>query len=301
MKALVMTGYGTPDVLSVVETDHPRAAAHEILVRVAAAAVNPVDLAVRRGDIPLPVLPAVVGWDVSGTVVDAGSAVTRFREGDRIVAARSALAAGAGVTAEFVALDETLAAHAPAGTPLEHAAALPLAALTAEQALDRLGAGFRGRLLVSGAAGAVGGHLVRLADLRGWEPAALARHDDAEAVAALGAAEVFSDTGNRPPERAFDAVIDAAGTPWTAGTVRDGGRFVSLTPFAVPEAERSVDVEIYGVRTDGAMLHTLARHVEARRLPLRIAHTLPFEEGPRAHALLEKGGTRGKILLTPAG
>ncbi|WP_164904738.1 NADP-dependent oxidoreductase [Streptomyces cyaneus] len=298
MKAVIIDRYGPPEVLTVADLDEPRPGPGEILVRVAAVAVNPVDLAVRRGDIPSPVLPAVVGWDVSGTVVETGPGATRFRAGDRVIAARSQLATGAGVSAEYVVLDETLAAGAPGNVPLEDAAAMPLAALTAEQALDRLGTDFQGRLLVSGAAGAVGGHLVQLAALRGWRPAGLARASDAPTVKELGAAEVFSDT-DAPPARSFDAVIDAAGRPSTIEALRDGGRFISLTPFAVPEAERSVDVEIYGVQTDGTMLDALARHVEAGKLTLRVAHVLPFENAPRAHALLEAGGTRGKILLTP--
>ncbi|MGW2836209.1 NADP-dependent oxidoreductase [Streptomyces sp. NPDC001493] len=290
--------YGPPEVLTVADLAEPRPGPGEILIRVAAAAVNPVDLAVRRGDIPSPVLPAVVGWDVSGTVVGVGSGATRFREGDRVIASRSPLATGAGVSAEYVALDETLAAHAPGNTALADAAALPLAALTAGQALARLGAEFSGRLLVSGAAGAVGGYLVQLAALRGPGPAGLSRASDTRTVGALGAAEVFSDA-HPPKDGSFDAVIDAAGRPETVAAVRDGGRFISLTPFAVPQAERDIDVEVYGVRTDGAQLDTLARHVEAGGLTLRIAHVLSFEEAPRAHALLEAGGTRGKILLAP--
>ncbi|AXE25304.1 NADP-dependent oxidoreductase [Streptomyces globosus] len=299
MKAVTFSSHGPPEVLAVTERDIPQPGRGEILLRVAAAAVNPVDLAVRRGDIPSPVLPAVVGWDVSGTVAATGPAAGRFRPGDRVVALRPSLADGAGVSAEYVALDERLAVPAPAGAPLEHAAALPLAALTAEQALDRLGPGFAGRLLVCGAAGAVGGYLVQLAALRGLHPAALARPDDADTVRGLGAAEVFTGAAP-PPAGAYDAVIDAAGRPRTVEAVRDGGRFVSLTPFAVPEPERSVDVEVYGVRTDPAVLDTLARRVEQGQLALRIARVLPFEEAPRAHALLEAGGTRGKILLAPA-
>ncbi|MFD7840019.1 NADP-dependent oxidoreductase [Streptomyces sp. NPDC059761] len=298
MKAVVINSYGPPEVLAVSETRTPRPGPGEILVRVAAAAVNPVDLAVRRGDIPSPVLPAVVGWDVSGTVVAAGPATTRFVPGDRVVAVRSPLADGAGVSAEYVALDEALAAPAPVNVPLEHAAALPLAALTAEQALTRLGPDFSGRLLVSGAAGAVGGFAVQLAALRGLRPAGLARAGDARTLVDLGAAEVHADT-DELPAGAFDAVIDAAGRPETIAAVRDGGRFLSLTPFAVPEAERDVAVEVYGVRIDGAMLDGLARRVEEGHLTLRIADVLPFEQAPRAHAALEAGGTRGKILLTP--
>ncbi|MGW4688975.1 zinc-binding dehydrogenase [Streptomyces sp. NPDC004244] len=143
-------------------------------------------------------------------------------------------------------------------------------------------------MLVCGAAAA----------LRGWRPAGLARPGDAQTVRELGAAEVFSDA-DAPPVGAYDAVIDAAGRPQTIAAVRDGGRFVSLTPFAVPEAERSVAVEVYGVRTDAAMLDALARRVEDGHLTLRVARTVPFEEASRAHALLEAGGTRGKILLTP--
>ncbi|KOX07578.1 hypothetical protein ADL04_04500 [Streptomyces sp. NRRL B-3648] len=298
VKAVVIDRYGPPEVLTVAELDVPRPGPGEVLVRVAAAAVNPVDLAVRRGDIPSPVLPAVVGWDASGTVVEAGPGTTRFREGDRVIAARSPFADGAGVTAEYLVLEESLAAHAPENVPLEDAAAMPLAALTAEQALGRLPAGFPGRLLVAGAAGAVGGHLVQLAALRGWRPAALARASDGHTVTELGAAEVYSDA-DTPPPGSYDAVIDAAGRPETIAAVRDAGRYISLTPFAVPEAERSVDVEIYGVRTDGTMLDTLARHVEAGQLTLRVARVLPFEEAPKAHALLEAGGARGKVLLTP--
>ncbi|MDH6120958.1 NADPH:quinone reductase-like Zn-dependent oxidoreductase [Kitasatospora sp. GAS204A] len=298
MKAVTIDRYGPPEVLTVTERDRPRPGPGELLLRVAAVAVNPVDLAVRRGDIPSPVLPAVVGWDVSGTVVETGPGVSRFQLGDRVVAAHSPLATGIGVSAAYVALDETLAAPAPASVPLEHAAALPLAALTAEQALSQLGPDFSGRLLVAGAAGAVGGFLVQLAALRGRRPAGLARASDAPTVATLGAAEVFSSPGTLPTG-AFDAVIDAAGLPATIAAVRDGGRYLSLTPFAVPEPERSIAVEIYGVRTDGTMLDTLARHVDQGHLTLRIAHVLPFEDAPLAHALLEGGGTRGKILLTP--
>ncbi|GAA1593762.1 zinc-binding dehydrogenase [Streptomyces globosus] len=216
----------------------------------------------------------------------------------RVVALRPSLAAGAGVSAEYAALDERLAAGARAGVPLEHAAALPPAALTAEQALDRPGPGFAGRLLVCGAAGAVGGYLVRPAALRGLHPAALARPGDTEAVRGLGAAEVFTGAAP-PPAGAYDIVIDAAGRSRTVQAVRDGGRCVSLTPFAVPDPERSVDVKVYGVRTDPAMLDTPARRVEDGHLALRIARVLPFEEAPRAHALPEAGGTRGKIVLTP--
>ncbi|MFE2140890.1 NADP-dependent oxidoreductase [Streptomyces sp. NPDC059456] len=298
MKAVVINSHGSPDVLAVAETQTPQPGPGDILVRVAAAAVNPVDLAVRRGDIPSPVLPAVVGWDVSGTVVAVGPGSTRFAEGDRIVALRSPLGDGAGVTAEYIALAEALAVPAPANVALEHAAALPLAALTAEQALDRLGPEFSGRLLVSGAAGAVGGFAVQLAALRGWRPAGLARAGDARTVAELGACEVFSDT-DALPAGAYDVVIDAAGRPETIAAVRDGGRFLSLTPFAVPEPERSVGVDVYGVRIDAPMLDALARRVEEGQLTLRISEVLPFEDAARAHALLEAGGTRGKILLTP--
>ncbi|MEV7293561.1 NADP-dependent oxidoreductase [Streptomyces microflavus] len=297
MRAVTFDRYGPPEVLTVAERNMPRPGPHDILVRVAAVAVNPVDVAVRRGDIPSPVLPATVGWDVSGTVVEAGPRATRFRPGDHVIAARSPLSTGAGVSAEFVALDESLAAHAPVNVPLEHAAALPLAALTAEQALAQVGPEC-GRLLVAGAGGAVGGFVVQLAALRGWRPGALARAGDAATVAALGACEVFSDS-DAPPGAAFDVVIDAAGRPETVAAVREGGRYLSLTPFAVPEPERSVTVDIYGVRTDGSMLGTLARTVDAGHLTLRIAHLLPFEDAQKAHALLEAGGTRGKILLTP--
>ncbi|TDD58379.1 NADP-dependent oxidoreductase [Kribbella antibiotica] len=302
MKAVVMESYGAPEVLTVASLAEPVVGSGEILIQVAAAAVNPVDVAVRRGDIPSPVMPAVVGWDVSGTVVETGPGTTRFQVGDRVIASRSQLGTGAGVTAEFVALDENLAAVAPSNVELVNAAALPLAALTAEQALRELEPGFDGRLLVSGAAGAVGGYLVQLAAVRGWNPAGLARASDEHLLKELGAAEIFSDgeAEDGPPAGTFDVVIDAAGRPESIAAVRDGGQFISLTPFAVPEPERSVTVEIYGVHIDdGVMLDGLARRVEVGELSVRVAQTFGFADAARAHALVEAGGTRGKVLLTP--
>lgn len=298
MKAVTINHYGPPHVLTLSEFERPKAGPAEILVCVAAAAVNPVDLAVRRGDIPSGVLPAIVGWDVVGTVVEVGANVRKFTVGDRVIAARSPIAHGDGVTAEYVALAEDLAAHAPANVPLEHAAALPLSGLTAEQALNELGADFSGRLLILGAAGSVGGYLVQLAAVRGWRPAAFARADDAKDVRDLGASAVFSDA-DMPPVGDFDAVIDAAGRADMVRAVRDYGRFVSLTPQSVPDSERSIAVQVYGIRTDGQMLDALARQVEHGSLRLRIARSFPFEAATQAHSQLEAGGTRGKILLTP--
>jgi NADPH:quinone reductase-like Zn-dependent oxidoreductase len=182
--------------------------------------------------------------------------------------------------------------------PLIHAAALPLAGLTAEQALNRAKLAPGETALIVGAAGAVGGFALQLAHHRGATVIGLGRSADQATMTALGATTVLSSDDPVPPD-VTDVVVDTAGAPIMIRAVRDGGRYVSIVPTAVPQAERGIEVLVSFVEQDGEALSRLSDLVDRGLLELRIASSYPFEKAAQAHRALAEGGVRGKILLIP--
>ncbi|GGY12488.1 NADP-dependent oxidoreductase [Streptomyces minutiscleroticus] len=305
MRAVVLTLYGGPDRLKVSHVEEPQAPGpDDLLIRTAAAAVNPVDLQTRAGlharrSLLQP--PMVLGWDVSGTVTAVGGRVTAFRPGDRVVAMSAQMATGRGTYAETVTVASAVAAPAPVSVPLVTAAGLPLAGLTALQALDVLALPEGAVLLVTGAAGSVGGTAVQLARLRGLTVLAHVRTgQDAEQVRELGAhhvvvgGELLTASGPRA-----DALLETAGLPQAIGAVRDHGRAVSIVPTRVPVAERGIEVSVSHVEQDGARLAELTGLLDRGALRLRFSKEIGFDDACEAHRLLEAGGVRGKLLLVP--
>ncbi|MGC5362136.1 NADP-dependent oxidoreductase [Streptomyces sp. DT24] len=302
MRATVLPKYGDPELLTVAELAMPSPGPGQILVRTAASAVNPVDIEVRSGRAAANVnqpFPLVLGWDLAGTVVDLGEGTDRFAVGDRVVAMSAQMATGVGTHAEYVALDSALAAPAPEGVELTHAAALPLAGLTADQALELLAPEPGSTLLITGAVGAVGGFAVQLAVARGVTVLALVRPSDTVAVRALGAHTVLTDDEPLPAGIA-DALLDTAGLPGAIAAVKDGGQAVSIVPTAAPGPERGITVRMSFVEQDGERLDRLGRLVEKGVLTLRIADSVGLSGVGAAHRRLAAGGTRGKLLVVPA-
>lgn len=217
MRAVRLHHAGPPQVLTVEDVPAPgppRGA--QVLLRVAASSVNGTDLGLRRGAAgPLAWgrLPMTMGFDLSATVVAVGPAVTAFAPGDRVI---GLLDHGGGAQAELAVVDQSRLAHAPTTVPLTHAAALPLAGLTALQALHaraHLPARPPGtRVLVVGATGGIGAYAVQLAALAGAHVSALARRDALEVAADLGAHELLAREDNplAGPGR-WDVVLDTAG------------------------------------------------------------------------------------------
>ncbi|WP_198659080.1 NADP-dependent oxidoreductase [Nocardiopsis sp. FIRDI 009] len=281
----------------------PEVGPRDVLIRTAASTVNPVDTLTRSGALAEHASfapPTVPGWDVSGVVAAVGARVSHLGEGDPVVAMTAHMATGRGTYAELVALDADIVAPAPASVPLERAAALPLAGLTAHQALEVLAPAAGSSLLITGAVGAVGGFGVQLARAAGLRVLAHVRTEgDAEHARALGADEVF--VAGPPPSGVADALFETAGLPEYVGAVRDGGRAVSVVATHPPAAERGVEVRMSFVEQDGRRLAALAELVDAGALTLRVDRVLPLSEAAKAHTLFEAGGTRGKILLTADG
>jgi len=296
MRAAVVTTFGGPEAVRVVETEIPEPGARQVRIRVAAASLNPVDAGVRAGVFGGAGERLGFGWDVAGTV-DATGVATAWQAGDEVVALHYGAVKPLGTHAEYVVVDTDAVAKAPEGVDAVHAATLPLNALTAVQALDLLELTPGQTLLVTGAAGAVGGFAVQLAVQRGVLVTGLARAGDEEFVRALGAAG-FTSEG--VPAGSVDAVLDAAVLGERAlAWVRDGGAFAGVIPQAAPVPERGVRTGAVEVSADGARLAELVALVEKGVLTLRVADTYPLADAAEAHARLAEGGVRGRLVLVP--
>lgn len=296
MRAAVVSAFGGPEAVEVVEADVPEPAARQVRIRVVAAALNPVDAGVRAGAFGGAGKRLGLGWDVAGTV-DATGVATGWSVGDEVVALAHGNAKSLGTHADHVIVDAGAVAKAPVSVDAVHAATLPLNALTAAQALDLLSVREGQSLLVTGAAGAVGGYAVQLAAHRGISVTALARETDEELLRSLGAAHFVS--GAVAPG-GVDAVLDAAVLGATAlEWVRDGGVFVGVIPQAHPASVRGVRTDSVEVAADGTRLAELVALVDEGVLTLRVAETYALDEAAKAHAQLAEGGLRGRVVLVP--
>jgi len=311
MNALVIRQFGGPEVLEVADVPIPKPGLRQVRVRVAGSAVNPIDLSTRSGALAhggLLVEAGVtaLGWDLAGTVDAVGDGVTSVGVGDRVVGVRDVLSSVPGAQAEQVVLDESALAPAPSSASLVEAATLPLNALTADGALGLAGVGRGDTLLVTGAAGAVGGYALQLAALRGVRTVAVASAGDEELVRELGASDFVAraDTLAQPVRDVVpggvDAVIDAAVLGIVAHeALRGGGTFVALVrPFAPPPI-RGTRVLVHESFADGARLAELSALVDAGHLTLRVAEEIPLAEASRAHTRFVEGGLRGRLVLVP--
>lgn len=299
MKAVVITEPGDVEALQLIELAAPEPRAGEVRLRVLAAAVNPVDLDTRVGVFHragwIVGDQVGLGWDVAGVVDQVGPDVDLV-VGQLVAGLLDRLDVPAGTYAEQVVLAATAVAPIPDGLGPVAAATVPLNATTAVQALRLLDRSGGDRLLITGAAGAVGGFAVPLAAAQGWRVTGLARAEDREFVLGAGAAEAIT----RAEDGAFDAVLDAAVLNEVAlAAVRDGGKYVSLTPAAIPHTDRPFTIEAVSVKADRADLAEVLRLAADGTLSIRIAGTLPLAEAGTAHRWLAKGGVRGRWVLLP--
>ncbi|MES9519003.1 NADP-dependent oxidoreductase [Streptomyces capoamus] len=296
MRAAVVRSFGGPEAVEIAEVAVPEPGARQVRIKVAAGALNPVDAGVRAGFFGGAGKTLGLGWDVAGTVDAVGSAAA-WQIGDPVVALVAGVAAPLGAHAEYVVVATDAAAKAPATVDAVHAGTLPLNGLTALQALGLLDLAPGQSLLVTGAAGAVGGFAVQLAAHRGIEVTGQARAGDEELVRSLGAAR-FTAEGVEPGS--VDAVLDAAVLGGAAlEWVRDGGAYVGVRPGAFPEPVRGVRTGAVEVAADGAGLAELVRLVDEGVLTLRVAETYALAEAAEAHTRLAAGGVRGRLVLVP--
>ena len=302
MKASVMHTYGGPEVMQYEDYPDPVPAEGEVLVRVAAASINPVDLMQRAGDTRayLPIeFPGVGGWDVSGTVEALGASVTGFKIGDRV------MAWAFHTFAELCAVKAELLARVPNGIDLAEAAALPLAGTTGTQLIS-VASGLKAgqTVLVSGANGAVGRSAVFTAKDLGAYVIAGVTAQQLDAAASIGADKVVAlnavESFNSVPM--VDVVANCVRGEMAAkllGKVKPGGVFASVTG-APANASDHPDVRIveFVSSQSPAAIAYLASAVLAGKLSIKIDSKLPLREAAAAMAAVAKGGI-GKVLLIP--
>lgn len=303
----MVTRFGGPEVLEVADVAPPDPPGpDEILVEVEAAGVNPSDAKLRQGPGPLPdgrAFPYVCGREAAGVVGAAGPGVEGFDPGTPVF---SFFGWGGrpGGHAEQVVVPVGSAAARPPSVPVADAAGVPLAGLTALQALRLLAPPPGATLLVTGGAGGVGCFAVQLAAEAGFEVVATASPANHAFLRQLGAADVldYHDPGHvdAVTARGVHHLLDCVG-PTTVATVvaalGGGGTVVAIAGLP-PDLPASVDAHVMRAQPDGADLTELGRRLDAGALRSVVAATFPLEEAAAAHRRLEEGHVRGKLVLT---
>ncbi|RJG23473.1 NADP-dependent oxidoreductase [Massilia cavernae] len=305
MKAVRIHEYGGPEVLRYQEVAAPLAAPGEVLVRVRAASVNPVDWKIRSGgaraivDYPMPFIP---GGDLAGVVEAVGDGVDGFARGDAVFA----LLGLVGACAELVAVDAAKVARKPAGLSFEEAASLPLAALTAWQGLLGDGRDCAGKhVLVHNAAGGVGSLAVQIAKAKGATVLATASAANADFVRALGADEVVDFRTSPVAGRAadVDVLLDLVGNEQALALwalVKPGGVVIRIAGGADAAAlaeQGGLTIVKTRVKPDGIQLAEIGALVESGKIRPVVAAVYPLAEIAAAHEASKGGHTRGKVVL----
>ncbi|HEU4733689.1 MAG TPA: NADP-dependent oxidoreductase [Kofleriaceae bacterium] len=328
MKALVAQRHGGPDVLAIVDRPEPEVGPRDVLIAVKAASLNPLDAKIREGKVKLVLRltpPIGLGCDVAGVVERVGSGVTRFRAGDEVYARLEK--ARMGGFAERVAAHEEVVAARPARASFEEAAAVPLAGLTALQALrESAGLSAGQRVLIHAGAGGVGSLAIQIAKILGLHVTTTTSTKNIDFVRQLGADAVVDYTRGEPLPSGLDAVFDTLGGASelaSLAAVARGGTVVGvgglpdgafarahLPAFARPAiwlattrrrraAARAGARFVYlFMRPDGAQLAELAGWIDAGQLRPILHRSYPLAEFRDAFAELERGRARGKIVLT---
>ncbi len=306
MKAVRIHAYGGPAVLHYEDVPMPLLASDDILIRVRAAAVNPVDWKIREGYLQGFLhhkLPLILGWDVSGEVIEVGPEATGFKVGDEVYARPDIERDGS--YAEYIAVKASDAARKPATLDHVHAAAVPLTALTAWQSLvdaAHLQAGQT--VLIHAAAGGVGSLAVQLAKARGARVIATASAVNIGLVTELGADQFIDYTRTRFEEvvKDVDVVFDTIGgdtqeRSWQV--LKPGGILVSVVspPPEATATARGVRSAFVFIQSSGQQLTAIAQLIDEGRMKPIIHTVLPLSEARQAQVISQGGHARGKIVL----
>ena len=331
MRALVLSGYGGPECTALTQVPQPAPRANELLVRVHAAGLNPVDYKTRDGALKIihkyP-LPIVMGNEFAGVVEAAGGGVTRFVKGDRVFARVDKKNMGA--FADYAAVHEDHAALMPASLDFTSAAAVPLAALTALQALrDELHLDASDRIFIPGGAGGVGTFAIQLAKHFGADVATTASPRGETLVKRLGADVIIDYQSERFEEKlsGYDCAFDLVGGDTLARlwpVLKRGGHVVSIAGMPEPmtalkdlkagnglaalfwiaslttrwrAARHGISYRYLFMHPSGPDLAFLASLIDNKKLDVIIDRVFPFNEAKEAMAYLETGRAKGKVIL----
>jgi NADPH:quinone reductase-like Zn-dependent oxidoreductase len=307
MRGIAIDRFGGPETLTLRDDlPDPPVGPDTVLVRVRASSVNPVDWMVRQGHLSGAYphhFPLIPGWDVAGVIEALGPAVRGFSTGDEVYGYVRRDDVQFGTYAELVPAPDRTVAHRPASVSFGEAAAVPLAGLTAYQALTealKIQAGRR--VLIHGAGGGVGSFAVQVAKALDAIVVGTASPAGHEYLRSLGVDEVVDYTAGPVSEQLtekVDAVLDLVG----GDALRDApnqlrGHSWSIASVIDPDTVRKLGGTYVWVRPDRTHLAVLAELVDTGKLRVRVAATFPLERTADAHRMSEEGRTRGKIVLT---
>jgi NADPH:quinone reductase-like Zn-dependent oxidoreductase len=308
MRAVSQDRFGDPEVLKLIELPKPAPLPTEVLVRVHAAGINPVDTKTRAGGGMAGVLgdpPFVLGWDVSGVVEEVGFGVHTLAVGDEVYG-MPWFPRQAGGYAEYMTAPSRQFARKPTTLTHEQAAAVPLAGLTAWQVLTAAADVQAGqRVLVNGAAGGVGHFAVQFAKHLGAEVIGTARASKHEWLKSLGADQVIDYTTDHFEDvvKDIDLVVDLIGAGTRSLQVVKPGGLVVFVPSAaakeIAETAEAAGVRVipYLVEPDGPALTEIAQLIDAGAVQVEVEKVFGLDQADEAHRALESGRTRGKIVL----
>ncbi|MEC4018571.1 NADP-dependent oxidoreductase [Streptomyces sp. H27-D2] len=306
MKAISYRTYGGPEVLEYAELPEPKIGPDAVLIKVKAAAVNPVDWKAQAGYLDgllNAVFPVIPGWDVSGVVVQPGVDAVEFQAGDEVIGYVREDFLSRGTFAEYVAAPVRTLARKPVNLSFEQAAGLPLAGLTGYQALTRALKVRDGEsVLIHAAAGGVGSMAVQIARHLGARVIGTASERNHEYLRSLGAEAVaygdgLADRVRALAPRGVDAVLDLVGgdaLTVSPGLLTRDGRLVSIADAAV----LGLGGRYFWVRPDAADLAALTDLVERGVIDVEVAAAFPLAKAADAQRLSAEGHTRGKIVVT---
>ncbi|PSB44526.1 NADPH:quinone reductase [Cyanosarcina cf. burmensis CCALA 770] len=300
MKAIRMHAYGGADVLKYEDVPLPQPAADEVLIRIYAAGVNPVDWKIREGYVGKTFnLPHILGADVAGVVESVGDAVQRLKPGDEVYGYASLRREG--TYAEYIAAKASEVTLKPKSIDFIQAAALPVAALTSWQAIfdtAHLEAGQK--ILIHAASGGVGSIAVQLAKAKGAHVIGTASTRNTELLRKLGVDEAidYQATPFEDVVRDLDVVLDTIGGETRARSLKvlkPDGILVSIV--GSPPESASVRVAITHVQPNAAQLDEITTFIDSGQVKPYVETVLPLSEAAQAHQLSQSGRTRGKIVL----
>ncbi len=313
MRAIGIEEFGGPERLVPMDLPDPHPGPGEVVVRVVAAGVNPVDWKIREGllrDRIPHVFPLVPGWDLAGTVEEIGDDVTRIRKGERVFAYARKPVVQWGTYAELVVVPETSVAPMPSRLLFEEAAAVPLAALTAYQSLfGRAGIARGNVVLIHAGAGGVGHFAVQLASNAGARVLATAGAGSQEFLLGLGASvaidytrEDWSEAVDRFSPEGVDFVFDTVGgetQKLSFDVLKPGGRIVGIVtpPDPTLARKRRVDASYVFVEPSASQLATLGAMCDAGKLKPNVQRIFPLADAAEAQRLSQAGHVRGKLVL----
>jgi NADPH:quinone reductase-like Zn-dependent oxidoreductase len=309
MKAVVMNEHGGPEVLKYQDAPRPEPKNDEILVRVMAAGVNPVDSYVRQGMFAkrgLDNRPLIIGSDIAGVVEKTGVNVKKFKAGDKVYAYLSVTRGGA--YAEFAVAKESETALKPKNISFEEAAAVPLAGTTAWQALIDSAKIDKGQsVLIHGGSGGVGSFAIQIAKARGAKVIATASTAHQQLLKQLGVDQAIDYTTTKFEDvvKDVDVVLNCARADALSrsyGVVKKGGVIVSITdePDQAECGKRDLRCSRLGAHPDAKVLEELTKLIESRKMTPIVSQTFPLADASKAHQQIETRHTLGKIVLKVA-